>query len=163
MVETAPDLEIKSSVRNHDGSVLKPYPAPGRRIYGMLESTTASEDGTGIDNRVDGFDLTIDTATEAGPSPTGSLLVSYASCYVVALRIGARQRGVDDLGRVDIDAEADRDDDGDLTAIRFAIAVEGDLDDETLAAAVERANDLCHVHAALREDLRADVTIDSTD
>lgn len=128
----------------------------------MLESATTSEEGYVADNRVQGFDLTIDASTEEGPSPTGTLLASYASCYVVALRIGAQQRGVDDLGRVDIDAEADRDDDGDLEATRFTIAVEADLDDETLAAIVERADELCHVHAALREDLRAEVTIGST-
>lgn len=125
----------------------------------MLESTTTSQEGYIADNRIDGFNLTIDSGTEDGPSPTGTLLASYASCYVVALRIGAQQRGVDDLGRVDLDAEADRDDDGDLEAIRFAITVGADLNEETLAAAVERADDLCHVHAALREDLRAEVTI----
>lgn len=129
----------------------------------MLESTTTAEDGTGIDNRVDGFDLTIDPDTEEGPGPTGTLLASYASCYTVALRIGARQRGIDDLGRIDIDAEADRDDDGDLTATRFTIVVEIGLDDETFEAVVERADDLCHVHATLREELRAEVTISSTE
>lgn len=126
----------------------------------MLESTTTSE-GYMADNHVDGFDLTIDSNTEEGPSPTGTLLASYASCYVVALRIGAQQRGVENLGRVDLDAEADRDSDGDLEAIRFAITVGVDLDEETLGGIVERADDLCHVHAALREDLRAKVTIDS--
>lgn len=127
----------------------------------MLESTTISTEEYMAVNRVDGTELTIDSATEDGPSPTGTLLASYASCYAVALRISAQQRGVDDLGRVEIDAEADRDEENDLGATRFDIAVEAAVDDETLDAIVHRANDLCHVTAALREELRAAVSIRS--
>jgi uncharacterized OsmC-like protein len=125
----------------------------------MLESTTTSMDGYRSVTHIDGERVTIGAGTEAGPRPTETLLASYASCYTVALRIGAQQRDAGDLGQIEIDAEADRDSDDDLEAIRFAVAVESALDDETLAAIVERANALCHVHDALREGLHADVSI----
>lgn len=124
-----------------------------------LESTTTSTEGFKATTHVDGVELTIDSTTEDGPSPTGTLLASYASCYAVALRIGAQQRGVEDLGRLAIDAEADRDDEDDLEAIRFDIAVEAAVDDETLDEIVHRTNDLCHVTDALRKELRADISI----
>lgn len=56
-----------------------------------------------------------------------------------------------------IEAEADRDTENDLEAIRFAVTVE--IDDEMLAAIIEHMNALCHVHDALRDELHADVTI----
>lgn len=124
-----------------------------------LESTTISVEGFKATNHVDGTELTIDSTTEDGPTPTGTLLASYASCYAVALRIGAQQRGVDDLGRLAIDAEADRDAADDLEAIRFDITVGAAIDDETLDEIVHRTNDLCHVTDALREELRADISI----
>ncbi|RRJ31439.1 OsmC family protein [Halocatena pleomorpha] len=125
----------------------------------MLESTTTSKNGYETVTRLNNTDLIIDAGSETEPSPTETLLASYAACYTVALRIGTQQQDVDTLGRVEINAEADRDTENDLEAIRFAVAVESDLDAETLAAIVERANDLCHVHDALRKELHADVTI----
>ena len=125
----------------------------------MIDSTTTSMEGYRTETQVDGQTVTIDAGSEAGPRPTEALVASYASCYTVALRIGAQQRDAGDLGRVEIDAEADRDTDDNLEAIRFAVAVESDLDDEILGAVVERANALCHVHDALREGLHADVSI----
>lgn len=125
----------------------------------MLESTTTSPEGYRTVTRIDNSELTIDAGADTEPSPTETLLASYAACYTVALRIGAQQRDGDDLGRVEIDAEADRDTDDDLEAIRFVVAVESDLDDETLGTIVERANALCHVHDALRDELHADVSI----
>lgn len=125
----------------------------------MLESTTISTDGYRTDTRTDGGTLTIGAGTETDPSPTETLLASYASCYTVALRIGTKQQAAGDLGRIEINAEADRDAEHDLEAIRFEVDIESDLDTETLEAIVEHANALCHVHDALREELRADVSI----
>ena len=125
----------------------------------MLESTTTSTEGFRTVSEIDGSELTIDADTETDPSPTETLLASYAACYTVALRIGAQQRDAGGLGRIEIDAEADRDDENDLESIRFTIGVEADENDETLDAAVSRANDLCHVHDAVREELHADVGI----
>jgi uncharacterized OsmC-like protein len=125
----------------------------------MLESTTTSTSGFRTTTHIGDSELTIDAEAETEPSPTETLLASYASCYTVALRIGAQQRDAGDLGRIDIDAEADRDDEGDLEAVRFAVAVEADLGDETREEIVERANALCHVHDALREELHAEVSM----
>lgn len=125
----------------------------------MLESTTTSAEGYRTVSEIDGGELTIDAHTETDLSPTETLLASYAACYTVALRIGVEQRNVDGLGRVEIDAEADHDDENDLEAIRFAVDVETDSSDETLQAVVSRANDLCHVHDAIRMELHADVDI----
>lgn len=125
----------------------------------MIESTTTSVDGYRTVTQSEGGTLTIDARTETHPSPTETLLASYASCSTVALRIGAQQEDADDLGHVEIEAEADRDADNDLEAVRFTVAVESNLDEKTLEAIVERANALCHVHDALREELHADVSI----
>ena len=125
----------------------------------MLETTTTSKKGGRTVTEIGNSKLTIDAGADTEPSPTETLLASYAACYTVALRIGAQQRNVDDLGHIKIDAEADRDADNDLDAVRFVVAVESDLDDEMLAAIVERANALCHVHDALRDELHANVSV----
>lgn len=67
----------------------------------MLEGTTTSMKGYETVTRIDGTNLTIDADTETEPSPTETLLASYASCYNVALRIGAQQQNADNLGRID--------------------------------------------------------------
>jgi len=123
-----------------------------------IETSTVSEEGFTSTSQVGDFSLTIDALGEDGPDPNSVLVADYASCFLPAFRVGGKQRGHEELGRVQIDAEADLDDDDDLAAIRFDIHVEADLDDETLADVVERAEGICHVHSALREGLRADIT-----
>lgn len=125
-----------------------------------LEVTSTSEDGFVTNSQVGGFDLTIDATGEEGPDPNATLLADYASCFIPAFRVGGQQRGHDDLGRIAIDVEGDLDDDDDLEAIRFHIQVEADLDDAA-DEIVARAEDICHVHAALREELHADITVES--
>jgi organic hydroperoxide reductase OsmC/OhrA len=123
-----------------------------------IETTTTSEEGFASTSRVGEFDMAIDPRTESGPSPNQALVATYASCYLPAFRVGAQQRGHDDLGRVEIHAEADLDDEDDLSAIRFDVHVEADLDDhEDLIA---RGEEICHVHSALREELYADITLE---
>ncbi|GAA0234682.1 hypothetical protein GCM10009000_057670 [Halobacterium noricense] len=77
----------------------------------------------------------------------------------MAPRIGARQWEADGLGRIEIDPEVDRDDEDYLEAIQFTVDVEADASGEMLQAVVSRANALCHVHDAVREELHADVSI----
>ena len=124
-----------------------------------INVTSTSEDGYVIDNRVGDFKLTIDGGEAEGPSATKSLVAVYTSCYIGAFRVGGQQRGYDDLGRIEIDAEGDLDDDDDLEAIRFDMQVEADIagDKDEL---VERGEDICHVHAALRDDLEADISVE---
>ncbi|GAB7008354.1 OsmC family protein [Halorubrum trueperi] len=124
-----------------------------------IETTTVSEEGYACTSQVGEFDLQIDATDETGPNPNAALVATYASCFLPAFRVGGSQRGEEDLGTVQIDASADLDGDDDLTAIAFDIHVEADLDDDTAADVVERAEGICHVHSALRDELHADISV----
>ncbi|WP_248897592.1 OsmC family protein [Haloplanus halobius] len=124
-----------------------------------IETITVSEEGFACVNQVGDFEFTIDATDQDGPNPNAALVATYASCFLPAFRVGGEQRGHDDLGKVQIDADATLDDDDDLASIHFAIHVEADIDDETLAEIVERAEDICHVDAALRDGLAADIDV----
>jgi organic hydroperoxide reductase OsmC/OhrA len=124
-----------------------------------IETATVSEEGFTSTSQVGDFELTVDALGEDGPTPNQVLVADYASCFLPAVRVGAQQRGHDDIGTVQIDADADLDDDDDLEAIRFVVHIEADLDDETLDDVIDRAEDICHVHSALREGLRADIDV----
>lgn len=124
-----------------------------------IQTSTVSDEGFASTSQVDEFELTIDATGETGPGPNAVLVADYASCFLPAFRVGARQRGHEDLGTVQIDADADLNDDDDLEAIRFDVHVEADLDEATFAEIVDRAEGICHVHAALRPELRAAVTV----
>jgi len=123
----------------------------------IIDST--SEEGFTTSSIVGDFELTVDATGEDGPDPNATLVATYASCFVPAFRVGAQQRDHDDLGRIEVESEADLDDDDDLEAIRFTIRVEADLGDE-VDEIVGRAEDICHVHSALREGLHAEITVE---
>ena len=124
-----------------------------------IETTTASEEGYACTSQVGEFDLQVDATRETGPEPNETLVATYASCFIPAFRVGGSQRGEEELGRIQIDAEADLDDDDDLAAIRFDLHVGADLDDGTAAEIVEWAEEICHVHSAVRPALRAEITV----
>lgn len=124
-----------------------------------IQTSTISEEGFASTSQVGDFELTIDATDEAGPNPNAVLVADYASCFLPAFRVGGEQRGHDDLGKIQIDADADLDNDDDLEAIRFDVYVEADLDHDTLAEILDRAKDICHVHSALREELRAEAAV----
>jgi organic hydroperoxide reductase OsmC/OhrA len=124
-----------------------------------IQTSTVSEEGYGCTSQVGDFDLQIDATDETGPNPNAALVATYASCYLPAFRVGGSQRGEEDLGKIQIDATAELDDDDDLASISFDIHVEADLDDELAADIVERADGICHVHSALRDELKADVNV----
>jgi len=126
-----------------------------------IQTTTVSEDGFASTSQVGEFDMAIDPMDETGPNPNAALVATYASCFLPALRVGGQQMGHEDLGTIQIDADADLDDEDDLSAIRFTIHVEADLDDDEIDEFVERGEDICHVHSALREELYADVTVNT--
>jgi len=114
-----------------------------------IETTTVSEEGYATTSQVGDFELSIDATDETGPNPNAVLVADYASCFLPAFRVGGNKEGHDDLGTIQIDAEADIDEGDDLSAIRFVIHVEADLSDDELDAIVDRAEGICHVHAAL--------------
>jgi uncharacterized OsmC-like protein len=121
--------------------------------------TTTSEAGYASDNQIRDFERTIDATGEDAPDTLEAVLAAYASCYVPALRVGAEQRDVGDLGRIEIDADGDLNDDDKLDAVHFTVRTEAELDDEQADDVIARANELCKVHDALKADLAADVTI----
>jgi uncharacterized OsmC-like protein len=126
-----------------------------------IETTTVSEEGFASTSQVGEFDMAIDPMDETGPNPNAALVATYASCFLPALRVGGQQMGHEDLGTIQIDADADLDDEDDLSAISFTVHVQADLDDDEIDEFVERGEDICHVHSALREELYADVTVNT--
>ena len=96
-----------------------------------IETITVSDEGFASVNQVGDFEFTIDATDEEGPNPNAALVATYASCFLPAFRVGAQQRGHDDLGTVQIDASADLDEDDDLASIHFAIHVEADVEQQT--------------------------------
>ena len=123
-----------------------------------IETTTVCEEGYASTSQVGDFELTIDATGEEGPGPNAVLVADYASCYIPAFRVGAEQRGHEDIGKVQIDASASVDDDDDLESISFEVHVEADIDDDELDDIVARGEDICHVHSALREGLHAEIS-----
>ena len=121
---------------------------------------STSDEGYVSNNEVRDFELTIDAGGEETPDTIETLLADYAACYVPALRVGGKQRGVDDLGKIENAVTGEVNDDGKLTSISFDIKVEAALDDETGQQVLDRAFELCKVHDALKDELHADSTIE---
>jgi organic hydroperoxide reductase OsmC/OhrA len=125
-----------------------------------IETTTTNDEGFAAGNVVGEYELDIDAQEKRAPNPNQVLVADYASCFTFAFRAGAMRSGRDDLGRIQTEAEATIDDDDDLSDIAFTLLVEADLTDDEVADLTGKAEDICHVHAALREGLHADVTVD---
>lgn len=124
------------------------------------QATTISEEGFSATNEIRNFETTIDANGEDGPDTLESLLAAYGSCYVPALRVGGQQRGVDELGKIEIESTGELNDDDKLESIHFDIRVEADVDDETGQKIIERGFELCKVHDALKEGLHADTSFE---
>ena len=124
-----------------------------------IQTHTLSTEGFASKNQVGDFTLDIDALGDDGPTPNQVLVADYASCFLPAFRVGGQQTGHDDLGTIQIDAEATLYGDDDISSISFDNYVEADLSDEEFADITERAEGICHVHAALREELHADISV----
>lgn len=128
----------------------------------MTDTITSVSDGDyATENRIGDHEINVDSAEQTGPNPTATLLAAYASCYIVGLRIAARDTETPDLGRIRIDVTGERDDDGDLASIEFALETEANLPTITRENIVDRALETCHVGNALRDDLQATVRTQS--
>lgn len=123
-----------------------------------IRVTSTSTEGSVTTSVTGEWELTVDATGENGPTPTQVLAADYASSFVPALRAGATRVGFDDIGHVEVEVEAALDDGDGLAAIAFDVRVEESLGDAT-DEIVARAEDRCNVHAALRDELRADVSI----
>lgn len=126
----------------------------------MPEVTTTSDEGFASTNQIRGFTTEIDATGETAPDTLESLLAAYGSCYVPALRVGGQQRGVEDLGRIEIDVSGELNDDDKLESVKFDVRVEADIDNGKATEVVERAFELCKVHDALKPALEADITVE---
>ncbi|WP_224336863.1 OsmC family protein [Haloprofundus halobius] len=124
------------------------------------EVHTVSEEGYSATSQIREFEVDIDSNGEEAPDTLESLLAAYASCFVPALRVGGSQRGVDDLGRIEIDAIGELNDDDKLESVAFDVRVEPALEDGQGEEILERAFELCKVHDALKESLHAETTIE---
>ncbi len=123
-----------------------------------ITTTSTCEEGYTTESIVGDWNLVTDALGEDGPTPNDVLVADYASCFIPAFRVGANKEGFEDIGTVQIEASADLDDDDDISGVSFDIHVEGDLGD-SVDDIVARAEDICHVHAALREELHADISV----
>ncbi|SDJ44216.1 Organic hydroperoxide reductase OsmC/OhrA [Halovenus aranensis] len=123
-----------------------------------INVTSTCKESYTTESVVGNFDLVIDATGEDGPDPNATLVADYASCFIPAFRVGANKEGFEDLGTVQVESSAELDDGDDLTSISFEIHVEADLGD-SVDDVVARAEDICHVHSALREGLHADITV----
>jgi uncharacterized OsmC-like protein len=126
-----------------------------------IEVSSTCEEGYTVESVINGeWELIVDALSEDGPSPNEVLAADYASCYIPALRVAAGKYDYDDIGNVEVEVAADLDEDDDLEAIAFDVEVEASLGDEKRDI-VELAEDICHVHSALVEELHAEINIQS--
>jgi len=126
-----------------------------------IEVTSTCEEGYTTTSVINGeWELIVDALSNEGPSPNEVLAADYASCYIPALRVAADRHDHDDVGEVEIEVAADLDEDDDLERIAFEVTVEADLGNDAQDIA-DLAEDICHVHSALTEELHADISIES--
>ncbi len=126
-----------------------------------IEIDSTSTEGYATTNIIGEWELAIDATEKKGPNPNQVLVANYASCFIPAFRVGANKEGFDDIGTVKIEAYADLDEEDDLEAINFDLHVEESLED-SIQDVVDRAEDICHVHAALREELHAEISVEDS-
>ncbi len=124
-----------------------------------IQTTTANEEKYHALSRAGDFELSIDATGSDGPTPNEVLVADYASCFSFACRAGANRQLDIDLGKIEAEAEADLDDSDDLSAIRFHLQIEADLDDDEIEQVVELGEGICHVHAAMKESLYAEIDV----
>lgn len=125
-----------------------------------INVTTRSADGFESSSAIRSFSVNIDPTGEMAPDTLESLLAAYGACFIPALRVGAEKYEINDLGTVEIDITGDRNENDKLEAVSFEISTDAGLDAEVAIDVIDTARSLCKVHAALRPDLRATVTID---
>jgi len=124
-----------------------------------IETTTVNEEKFHALSRAGDYELSIDATGENGPTPNEVLVADYASCFTFACRAGAQREMEVDIGKVETAAEADLDDEDDLTAVSFDMHVEADLDDDQVEELLALGEDICHVHDSIKESLYADIDV----
>ncbi len=64
------------------------------------------------------------------------------------------------MGRIEIHTTGELNDDDKLESIAFDVRVETAVDDDTATEVIERANELCKVHDALKTELHAETSLE---
>ena len=123
-------------------------------------TTTVSEEGMVSTSRIRDWDVSIDPTGESAPDTLELLLADYAACAVPAFRVGAKQRGVDDLGHLEIDASGELNEDDKLASVSLDVRVETELEAEQSNEIIERVEALCKVHDALKPELHAAISLE---
>ena len=125
-----------------------------------IEVTSTCEEGFTVTNVIDDeWELVVDALSEEGPSPNQVLAADYVSCYIPAFRVAADEAGYDDVGRIEAEVRAEVDDDDDLSGIGWVLEVEADLTGD-VDDIIERGEEICHVHSAVREELHAEIEVE---
>jgi len=128
-----------------------------------IEISSSNERGFSATSQMGDHELSTHAQGETGPSPNEVVVADYAQCFSYAFRATAMRGDYADTGTISADAEADLDDDDDLTDIRLTLHVETGYSDAEVDELIAGAEDLCHVHAALKPELHADVTVHAGD
>jgi putative redox protein len=113
-----------------------------------------------LSGRAGGVGMTLDSASEAGPSPMQTLAFALAGCMAMDVVIVVKKgrynlRGLRaDLAGTRAPTEPKR-----FTAISLHFTVTGDVPDEKVARAIELSREkYCSVWHSMREDIELDVT-----
>ena len=123
------------------------------------EVHSTSTEGYSTTSQIRDFETTIDATGEDAPDTLEALLAAYSSCYVPALRVAAEQRDVGDLGEISIDVTGELNDDDKLESVAFDIETDAEMDDDKAEQVIDRANALCKVHDALKDSLKAEMSL----
>lgn len=124
-----------------------------------IEISSSNENGFSATSRIGDFELSTHAQGETGPTPNEVIVAGYAQCFSYAFRAAAMRGDFEDPGAIHADSAADLDEDDDLTAIRMTLDVETGYTRAEVEQLIEGAEELCHVHAALKPALHADVTV----
>ncbi|MFB6113642.1 MAG: OsmC family protein [Halodesulfurarchaeum sp.] len=117
-----------------------------------------SKAGYSTRNSIGEHEIQVDSREEDGPNPTATLLAAYASCFVVGLRIAARDRGQSGLGTIEISVTGHRDANRNLEDIEFEVSIETEMSRADRSAIVDRAIESCHVGNALSDSLSPSIS-----
>lgn len=124
-----------------------------------IELSSSNAEGFSASSDIDGFELTTHAQGKGAPSPNEILVADYAQCFSYAFRATAMRGDYADIGAIEAEASADINDEDDLTSISLTLHVEQEYSDAEVEELIAGAEDLCHVHAALKESLHADVSV----
>ncbi len=122
--------------------------------------TTVSEEGYASTTDVREFSVDIDPGGESAPDTLEALLSAYGACYVPALRVGAQQRDVGELGHIEIEITGELNDEDKLASVHMHISVGADVSEAEGQETIDRAFDLCKVHDALKTELHAETSFE---